>query len=353
MDYNYFTPTGELIKEYLMEKGISQKELAARLNISEKHVSNFLSGKIHLTEEMAVKFEFIFNDIPASYWLNYESKYREFLAKKDFDLNLKQINIKDIAKKFKFKEIFPKNCELNMFEQAKEVLKLLNISSFDNFDNSYNNMPVEFFQDGGEKESIVIWIKLCENLVNEQNKVEEETIFSLKNLKENLFKFKNIALNSNVQESMNACRKLCNKLGMYLVIREPISNSKVRGVLTTYNNRPAIFLSGRYKTHDHIWFAFIHEIKHLLDDYNKKEIYVSFDDLDELSEKEVQANEFARDYFIDPSDYKKFVNEKNFDSTSLEQFAKSQKVNIGMLIGRLQHDGYIDKSNYNYKKSSI
>ena len=86
---------------------------------------------------------------------------------------------------------------------------------------------------------------------------------------------------------------------------------------------------------------------------NKKEIYVSFDDLDELSEKEVQANEFARDYFIDPSDYKKFVNEKNFDSTSLEQFAKSQKVNIGMLIGRLQHDGYIDKSNYNYKKSSI
>lgn len=339
MDYNYFTPTGELIKEYLMEKGISQKELAARLNISEKHVSNFLSGKIHLTEEMAVKFEFIFNDIPASYWLNYEAKYREFLAKKDFDLNLKQINIKDIAKKFKFKEIFPKNCELNILEQAKEVLKLLNISSFDNFDISYNNMPVEFFQDGGEKESIVIWIKLCEKLVNEQNKVEEETKFSLKTLKENLPKFKNIALNSNVQESMNACRKLCNKLGMYLVIREPISNSKVRGVLTTYYNRPAIFLSGRYKTHDHIWFTFIHEIKHLLDDYNKKEVYVSFDDIDKLSEKEIKAHKYARDYFINPSDYEKFVIEKNFDSTSLERFAKSQNVNIGMLIGRLQHDG--------------
>lgn len=353
MDYNYFTPTGELIKEYLLEKGISQKELATRLNISEKHISNFLSGKIHLTEEMAIKLEFIFNDIPASYWLNYESKYREFLAKKGFDLNLKQSNIREIAKKFKFKEIFSKNCELDIWAQAKEVLKLLSISSFENFDNSYNNIPVEFFQDGGEKESIVIWIKLCEKLVNEQNKIDEEAKFSLKNLRDNLHKFKNIALNSNIQESMNTCRKLCNKLGIYLVIREPISNSKVRGVLTTYNNRPAIFLSGRYKTHDHIWFAFIHEIKHLLDDYNKKEVYVSFDDIDKLSEKEIKAHEYARDYFINPVDYKKFINEKNFDSTSLERFAKSQNVNIGMLIGRLQHDGFISNSSYNYKKNRM
>ena len=80
--YNYFVPTGEIIKEYITEKGISQKELAKRLNINEKHISNFLSGKIHLTEDMALKLEFIINDIPASYWLNYEARYREFLAKK-------------------------------------------------------------------------------------------------------------------------------------------------------------------------------------------------------------------------------------------------------------------------------
>ena len=69
--------------------------------------------------------------------------------------------IKEISKKFKFKEIFPKT-ELSLVEQAREVLKLLNISSFANFNETYNDLNVEFFQDGGEKEPIVIWIKLCE-----------------------------------------------------------------------------------------------------------------------------------------------------------------------------------------------
>ena len=352
MNYNYFVPTGEIIKEYIKEKGISQKDLAKRLDLSEKHVSNFLSGKIHLTEDMALKLEFIINDIPASYWLNYEARYRKFLVKKEFDSNLEKVNIKEISKKFKFKEIFPKTT-LTILEQAKEVLKLLNISNFDCFDNAYNDLNVEFFQDGGEKESIVIWIKLCEREIEKQNDNLDNVKFSLKELNQNLSKFKNIALNGNVDESMKACRKLCNKLGIYLVIREPISNSKVRGVLTTYNNRPAIFLSGRYKTHDHIWFAFIHELKHLLDDYNKKDIQISFDDIDIHSQKEEDANKFARDYFINPVDYNNFVKNNIFDTTSLERFAKQQNICVGILIGRLQHDGFISKSVYNYKKKSI
>ena len=352
MNYNYFVPTGEIIKEYITEKGISQKELAKRLNISEKHISNFLSGKIHLTEDMALKLEFIINDIPASYWLNYEARYREFLAKKEFDSELEKENIKEISKRFKFKEIFPKT-SLTIIEQAKEVLKLLNISNFDCFDKTYNDLNVEFFQDGGEKESIVIWLKLCEREITKQNDDLKDINFSLKELKKNIGKFKNIGLNSNIDESMNNCRKLCNKLGIYLVIREPISNSKVRGVITTYNNRPAIFLSGRYKTHDHIWFAFIHELKHLLDDYNKKDIQISFDDIDIHSQKEEDANKFARDYFINNDDYNKFVKEKDFDSTSLEVFAKKQNVCVGILIGRLQHDGYLPKTYYNYKKTKM
>ncbi len=352
MNYDYFVPTGEIVKEYIAEKGITQKDLAKRLDLSEKHISNFLSGKIHLTEDMALKLEFIINDVPSSYWLNYEARYREFLAKKDFDLSLEKMDIKEIAKKFRFKEIFPKT-SLSLVEQAKEVLKLLNISNFECFNSAYSNLNVEFFQDGGEKEPIVLWIKLCEREITCQNDDLENIVFSSKELTRNIMKFKNIALNENVDESMRACRKMCNKLGIYLVIREPISNSKVRGVLTTFNNKPAIFLSGRYKTHDHIWFAFIHELKHLLDDYNKKDIQVSFEEIDIHNQKEDKANEFARDYFINPLDYDDFIKENKFDSTSLERFAKKQNICVGILIGRLQHDGFIPKTFFNYKKQSM
>lgn len=73
--------TGDIIKEYLDEYGITQKELATRTGISEKHISNVLSGHARLTEDFALKLEKVMPEVPASYWLNYECKYREYLAR--------------------------------------------------------------------------------------------------------------------------------------------------------------------------------------------------------------------------------------------------------------------------------
>ena len=38
-------PTGSIIKDYLEEYGITQKDLAERINRSEPHISNMLKGK--------------------------------------------------------------------------------------------------------------------------------------------------------------------------------------------------------------------------------------------------------------------------------------------------------------------
>lgn len=76
-------PTGKIIKNYLKEYSISQKELAKRTGISERHLSHLLNGESGLTEEVALKIEKVLNKIPASYWLNYETKYREALAREE------------------------------------------------------------------------------------------------------------------------------------------------------------------------------------------------------------------------------------------------------------------------------
>jgi len=70
-------PTGYIIKEYLEEYGISQKQLSEWINISEKQISNLLAGKSKLTEEMAIKLESVITGVPASYWLNYKAMYHE------------------------------------------------------------------------------------------------------------------------------------------------------------------------------------------------------------------------------------------------------------------------------------
>ena len=53
MGDEFIVPTGKIIKEYLNEYGISQKDLSKKTGLSEKHISHILNGDSRLTEEVA------------------------------------------------------------------------------------------------------------------------------------------------------------------------------------------------------------------------------------------------------------------------------------------------------------
>lgn len=335
MNENFLVPTGNIIKEYLEEYGITQKDLADRINSSEKHISNVIKGKNRLTEEFALKLEKVISEVPASYWLNYEAKYREQLAREEELVAINKWNLKEISKRFHFKEVF-KGLDISLTEQAIEMLKLLKISDFDNFDNVYNKIAVDFMEDGGEKEALAIWLNMCESEIEIQNNDIDNVQYKEHNVKESLKKFKLLSNNNKTESSINSCRKLCNKLGIYFVFCEAVTNSKVRGALTTYKNHPAIYISGRFKSHSNTWFAFIHEIGHLLLHYNKNELIVSYEDTE--NDKEKEANQFARDFFIDPVKYQGFFEKNQITVETIKQFAKEQSTIPEIVIARLQHD---------------
>lgn len=347
METDYRVATGIILNEYLVEKNISQEELSKELGVSEKIVSKLLKGKSRLTEEMAISLEKLLPEIPASYWLNLENKYSEYLAGEKEKNNLELSDLEEIAKRFKFKEVF-KGLDWDLSKQAKEMLKLLNISNFDVFSNAYSNLKVDFFEDGGEIEPIAVWLNLCK----EEADLQDDDInveYSKEQLENKLHLFKNIAYNKNLDNTFKSCRKLCNQLGIYFVEVEAISNCKVRGALLTHNNRPAIFISRRFKSHDHVWFAIAHELGHLIMHYQINELIISLDE-ESTSIKEIEANEFARNFFIIQKDYDKFVEKGDFSSKSIEKFAAKNKILSGILVARLQHDKYIDISSMNHKK---
>lgn len=74
------TPPGATIKEQLMDKGMSQKEFAARMNLSEKHISKLIHGEVALTPQVAIKLEMVLG-VPAKFWNNLEEIYREKIIK--------------------------------------------------------------------------------------------------------------------------------------------------------------------------------------------------------------------------------------------------------------------------------
>lgn len=68
-------PPGDTIKENMDYLGMSQKELAARLGITEKHLSNIINGNSPITYDTALKLESVIGP-SADFWMNLETRYQ-------------------------------------------------------------------------------------------------------------------------------------------------------------------------------------------------------------------------------------------------------------------------------------
>ena len=66
------TPPGATIKEQLIDRGLSQKEFALRMGMSEKHISKLINGDVQLTPEVAVRLEMVLG-VPAKFWNKLEA----------------------------------------------------------------------------------------------------------------------------------------------------------------------------------------------------------------------------------------------------------------------------------------
>ena len=73
-------PPGETIKEMLEDRQMSQKEFAARMNYTEKHISKLIHGEAALSQETALRLEIVLG-APASFWNGLEAEYREDLQR--------------------------------------------------------------------------------------------------------------------------------------------------------------------------------------------------------------------------------------------------------------------------------
>lgn len=227
-------PTGRIIKEYLDSYDITQKELSQGSGISEKHLSHVLNGTSRLTEETALKLEKVLSGVPASYWLNYESNYREAVAREQspvYSADPKELQL--IAKRFKFSEVF-NGFGWSLQKQADQMLSLLQISDFSQFEKVYASK--EF------SEATAIWLNLCREEVEVQNGLLENQYNEvlLKALGPEL---KVIADTNDAPASLAEARVLLNQAGVYVVINEALFFENSVGVLAVYKKHPAIYVS--------------------------------------------------------------------------------------------------------------
>ncbi len=331
---------GESISDLLEERGWSQAELAARTGFSDKHVNLLLKGKASITEETALKLERVLGST-ARFWLNLEAQYREHLARseaihllgKQVDW-LKELPLNDMIK-FKWINKYTDNAY-----QVFECLRYFGVASVDAWREQYER-PVAAYR-AAEKltripASVSAWLRVGERAAEDircadYDKAKFEAALSEVRL---------LTIERDPAVFLPKLTALCAKAGVVVEFAPAPKGCPVSGATKWLGQKALIMLSLRGKTDDKLWFTFFHEAGHIIK-HGRRMIFLDILGEDGLNaEEEEEANAYARDSLIPQRDYDNFVKGGLFTKASIKIFSREQGVSSGIILGRLQFDGYV------------
>ncbi len=324
-------PPGETIKDSLEYAKMTQKELALRLDISEKHLISILSGNSPITAEMAIKLEKIIGG-SAKFWMNSESSYQ--LTK----LQLEEKNAfkkkEEIAKRFKCYSELVKygfvKATRNISEKTEELLKFFKLPNFTNVFSLYPEVSYRNADESINKESLVSWLR-CGDIFAEKLDLQK---YDAKKLEVLIPQFK--ALTHCPEGFLSELQKMCAEVGVALVFVPYFKNTKVNGATRWIrkNQNPLIQLNAKGTLSDIFWFTFFHELGHVLKHRKSDRFIENGTIIDE--KKEQEADSFALESLIPSIEFESFV-QQNIQIT-LEKIAEKSKkwgVDPSIIRGRL------------------
>lgn len=347
----YVIAPGETILELLEAKYMTQLDLASQTGMSKKTINEIIQGKASITTSTALKFEYVFS-LPASFWLNLESNYRESLErKKDIEqIKSEEKYLIDIP----YNEMAKRNWDYiektrSSFEKVINLRKFFAVASL-NFDTELKK-SLAYRKSENDKfslNSLYCWLRFGEIEASK----EEYPKFSEELLKEKAKIIKTYATKS-FSEQLELIKENLKECGVALVFEPHLPNTYINGVAykLTYD-KAIIMLSDRGKKDDILWFTLFHEIAHLIK-HSKKEMFIDSENKNE-TKIEKEADNYAKNILIPNDLYKSFIqNNKEITKDKIITFSKQNKIHPGILLGRLQKDEVLEWNRFNELKINI
>lgn len=335
------TPPGATIKEQLADRCMSQKELALRMDMSEKHISHLINGSVQLTSDVAMRLEIVLG-VPARFWNNLEAIYREKLTKikneneMDADILIaRKLPYNEMAKNGWVRETKDKKERVENLRKYFELVNLEKIQS-----SIVANIACRRLKETKSSDyALIAWAQKAKieakkqsvNPINRERLIKE--IPSIRKM--------TTAAPSVFQKELNKTLADC---GVVLILLPHIGGSFLHGATFYSGKKIVLGMTVRGKDADRFWFSFFHELGHI--------ILGHIDQIDGTTEEdEKNADEFAKNTLIEPIDFEKFVNEKKFDKNAIHAFARKIQIDEGIIVGRLQKEKYIQFTEYNEFKT--
>lgn len=338
---------GYYVKDWIEEQGITQEELAKRLQTTPKYVSDLVNGKINLTDEMVLKLSIVFGT-STTMWLNLNQKYieKKLEIEKRMQLDAECELVRQLDYKF-WVELGLVKATRIAAEKVQELQKYFKVSSLSVL--SQRDFLVQYRTSISEVTDINVmnanaWVQTAIN-IGAQMDVEP---YDKKKLMAAISEIRNMT----VQEPRKfypRLKKLLASCGVALVLLPNLKNCGVNGAVKWLGkDKVVLALNDRRKYADTFWFALFHEVGHVLQQRikillvsEKNKAGLETDDL--IQKLENEANAFSQDTLIPGDDYEKFLiaNQQGFTADSIRAFAKRINVQPGIIVGRLQQDKHL------------
>jgi HTH-type transcriptional regulator/antitoxin HigA len=324
-------PPGTLLREEIEALGMSQADLAQRAKLTQKHVSQVMTGTASLTPDVALAFERSLG-LPARTLLLAEARYQSERSREDAFKELAEHE--HWARRFPLAELKQKGVLdgteraghlvdrlLRFFgvadPQAFEKVSLAGISGF----RRAQHLQVNEY-------ATATWLRLGE----QQTATHRLPPFDPNRLRKSLPELRRLSTQSD-GASFAAARRVLAGCGVALAFVGGIKESRACGATRWITpTRPLIVLSDRYGFRDTLWFSLMHEIGHVLK-HPRRRTFVNLvnggDDGDGL---EGEANAFAADVLVP----ERFV-QRLLEATTPEDFAalaREADVDVSVLAGR-------------------
>ena len=345
LNSEYIIAPGETIIDLLEANCMTQLDLASKTGINKKTINEIIKGKAPITTSTALKLEYVF-DIPAGFWNNLESNYREALErKKDLESILEE---EKYLEKIPYNEMSKRNWDFikdtkDSFERVINLRKFFAVASL-KFDTELKR-KIAFRKSDGSNfsfEALYCWLRYGEI----QSNKEEYPIFDIEKLKTNTKKIREL-VNKPFLNQLGKITNILKECGVALVYEPHLPNTYVNGVSYKITcDKAIIMISDRSKRDDVLWFTLFHEIAHLVR-HSKKEVFIDIEGI-ESNDIELDADNFARNILIDDSIFNKFVQDnKQITNDVINKFSKDNNIMPGIVVGRLQKEKIIEWTQFN------
>ena len=334
------TPPGATIREQLKDRGMSQKEFAARMDLSEKHVSKLINGEVQLTPEVAVRLETVLG-IPAKFWNSLEAIYREKLLKVEAENNMDEDEF--LAQQFPYSEM-AKYGWIQGTRNAKEkviylrqyfgVVRLSLLGNEQITKIACRRLAIT------EKSDLALMAWAQEARI--QAREIHTSPIDINSLIGSIPEIRKMTI-MEPDEFCPRIKKTLENCGIALVFLPHLKGSFLQGASFLDGNKIVVGLTARGKDADKFWFSLFHELAHIVLGHIRKINGTTDQD-------EMDANTWSEDTLINAEEFAAFKRRRDYSEKNVLAFAREQEIAPGIVVGRMQRDRMIKYSMLNNQK---